>query len=96
MRVRILSSALADLRRGQKFYENQADGLGRNFYHTTFNDIESLERLGGIHSKRYGYHRMLVTGFPYAIYYEKREGEIIVFRVLDCREDPRKTKRALE
>jgi hypothetical protein len=43
----------------------------------------------GIHSKAYGYHRMLAERFPFAIYYDVDEQEIRVRAVLDCRRDPK-------
>ena len=36
------------------------------------------------------FHRALASRFPYAIYYKILEGEVVVFRVLDCRRDPPK------
>ncbi len=41
---------------------------------------------------------MFARRFPYAIYYEKRQedGEIVVLRVLDCREEPEKSKNKLK
>ena len=92
MRVRILTSALQDLASGREFYEKQGQGLGDYFYDSVFADIDSLALYGGIHRQAMGYHR-----FPYAVYY-KQEGDqsVIVYRVLDCRQNPIKTKRQLE
>ena len=43
-----------------------------------------------------GYHRLLTHRFPYAVYYKMQaEGQVVVYRVLDCRQHPAKTKRAL-
>lgn len=54
-----------------------------------------LALFGGIHLKVGKYHRLLSKRFPYAIYYRMNEGTVDVWRVLDCRQDPRRTKRAL-
>jgi hypothetical protein len=96
MKVRILSSAFNDLASGRAFYEDQGAGLGDYFYDSVFSDIDSLVLYGGIHSKISGCHRLLTRRFPYAVYYKMDEdGGVIVFRVLDCRQDPTKTIREL-
>jgi hypothetical protein len=92
MTVRILSSACRDLVSGRAFYENQGDGLGDYFYDSVFSDIDSLTLYGGTHAKILGYHRLLTRRFPYAVYYKiDAVGDTIVFRVLDCRQNPTKT-----
>jgi hypothetical protein len=92
MKVRILTSAFNDLAAGRAFYEAQGEGLGDYFFDSVFSDIDSLALYGGIHSKVMGYHRLLARRFPYAVYYKMdAAGCAIVFRVLDCRQDPTKT-----
>jgi plasmid stabilization system protein ParE len=96
MNIRILSSAYNDLVAGKKFYERQSEGLGEYFLNTLFSDIDSLLLHGGIHRKVYGYHRLLSKRFPYAIYYKMDKiRDILVWRVLDCRQDPKNIKKAL-
>lgn len=89
MRLKILPSALDDLRVGWEFYEDQQAGLGNYFQDSLFSDIDSLLLHAGIHSKAFGYHRLLSKRFPYAIYY-KTEGDdmAVVWRVLDLRQNP--------
>jgi hypothetical protein len=97
MKVRILTSAFNDLVVGRKFYDKQGEGLGDYFFDSVFADIDSLALYGGIHLKVSGYHRRLASRFPYAIYYRMGSGdEVIVYRVLDCRQDPAKTRSALK
>lgn len=69
VRIKILSSALRDLREGSDFYERQNPALGDYFLDSLFSDIDSLLLYAGIHRKVYGYHRALSKRFPYAIYY---------------------------
>lgn len=95
MRIHILSSGLRDLDAGRRFYQRQGEGLGEYFLDSLFSDIDSLALYAGIHRKVFGYHRLLSRRFPYAIYYELRPEEVVVFRVLDCRQDPRKPMAAL-
>jgi len=95
MKLRILTAALNDLRAGRRFYELQEQGAGDYFLNSLFSDIDTLHQSGGIHRKVFGFHRLLATRFPHAIYYDVREGEVIVFRVLDCRRDPEHIQREL-
>lgn len=96
MRIKILPSALDDLRCGWDFYERQQIGLGEYFQDSLFSDVDSLILYAGIHRVVHGYHRMLSKRFPYAIYY-KMDGEdlAVVWRILDMRESPDETRRNL-
>ncbi len=97
MKIRILSQAMADLDNGCQFYEKQAQGLGDYFLDSLFSDIDSLVLYGGIHQKVFGYHRLLSKRFPYAVYYKiQNQSLIIVWRVLDLRQHPTKTRRAVK
>src|SRR5262249_31009157 len=97
MTVPILTSAFEDLAVGRAFYEEQGEGLGDYFYDSDFADSDSLALYGGIHRKVLGHHRMLAHRFPFAIYYKMApdDNTVIVHRVLDCRQNPRKARRAL-
>lgn len=97
MKIRILSSAIGDLRSGRGFYEQQEPGVGDYFEDCLFSDIESLTLYGGIHRMVFGYHRLLSKRFPYAIYYRlTAPGEILVYRILDCRRDPATIRSSLQ
>ena len=97
MRIKILSSAMDDLYEVRLFYEKQGEGLGDYFFDSIFSDIDSLVLYGGIHGKVYGYHRLLSKRFPYAVYYTVEDSEVVVVqRVLDLRQNPKKIRRALE
>ena len=59
-------------------------------------DIDSLMLYAGIHRQVLGFHRMLSRRFPWAVYYRfDAAGAVVVYRVLDCRQDPGKTRAAL-
>ncbi len=70
MRIVLLRSAVKDLARGYEFYEEQGEGIGDYFEESLAADIESLRLFAGIHVTVHGYHRMLSTKFPYAVYYD--------------------------
>lgn len=95
MKLRILTSAVEDLSRGRMFYDAQGDGLGDYFFDSLFSEIDSLSVFAGIHSRHLRYFRLLATRFPYAIYYKVKREEIVVYRVLDCRREPKWIKRQL-
>jgi plasmid stabilization system protein ParE len=69
--------------------------LGEYFLDSLFADIDALALYAGIHLQVWGSHRMLARRFPYAIYY-KVDGEVCtVWRVLDCRRNPTRLRKAL-
>lgn len=71
--------------------------MGDYFLDSLFADIDSLALYAGVHRKVFGFHRLLAKRFPYAIYYRLDPEDVaIVYRVLDCRQDPAKTRRALQ
>lgn len=73
------------------------EGLGAYFLDSLFSDIDSLALYAGIHRKVLGFHRLLSKRFPYAVYYQIESGnEAVVYRVLDCRQNPAKVRAALK
>ncbi len=96
MKIKPLSTALEDLYEARIFYEKQGEGLGEYFFDSLFSDIDSLILYAGIHQKVFGYHRMLSKKFPYAIYYQVEKETALVWRVLDLRQDPEKTRQTLD
>jgi len=95
VKIRILVSACQDLADGRQFYEEQAEGIGEYFLDSLSSDIDSLTLYAGIHPKAFEFHRMLSQRFPWAVYYRVDRDEVVVFRVLDCRQDPRRIQSAL-
>ncbi len=88
MTINILPSAKGDLADGFGFYEDKEEGLGNYFLESLFSDIDSLKLYAGVHSKVFGFHRLLSKRFPYAVYYSLDPSEIRIRAVLDCRRDP--------
>ena len=95
MKVRVLRPAFDDLAEGRGFYDRQEAGVGDYFFDSLFAEIDSLVLYAGIHPIRFGFHRLLARRFPYAVYYRVIAGEAVVFRVLDCRRDPRWIRKTL-
>ena len=67
-----------------------------NFLDSLYSDIDSLALYAGIHRKIFGFHRLLSKRFPYAVYYQFGGQDVVVYRVLDLRRDPRKIRAALK
>ncbi|NOS88449.1 MAG: type II toxin-antitoxin system RelE/ParE family toxin [Methylococcaceae bacterium] len=96
MKVQVLRSAMKDLERGRKFYDCQQSGVGEYFFDSLFSEIDSLALYAGIHSVHFGFHRLLAKRFPYAIYYKVIDSKATVFRILDCRRDPSRLRKAFK
>ena len=90
MKLRLLRSAIEDLAEGRSFYNLQQPGIGDYFFESLFSDIESIAPKAGIYTLHFGFHRALAARFPYAIYYRILDEEAVIYRILDCRRDPRK------
>lgn len=91
MRVRevvVLEEAAEDLAAGIAFYDAQEPGIGRYFLASLVADMSSLRLHAGIHCVRFGFHRMLASRFPFAVYYDVAGGLARVAAVLDMRRDP--------
>ena len=97
MKIKILKSALEDLREGYHFYELQQEGLGPYFLESLYSDIESLKLFAGIHSIHFQkYHRILSKRFPFSIYYRLEENEVRIYAVIDCRKNPAWVRKRLQ
>jgi plasmid stabilization system protein ParE len=87
--LRLLDLAEKDLLDGFRFYQRPPNPVGAYFLDSIYSDIESLRLYAGIHRKFSGYHRLLSKRFPFAIYYKIEGDQVAIWRVLDCRRDPR-------
>jgi hypothetical protein len=96
MKIELLSCAVNDLANGRDFYDRIDAGLGDYFLDSLYSDIESLRVYAGVHVRVFGYLRALSKRFPYAVYYRFDNDVISVWRVLDCRQHPSKTRRQIE
>jgi hypothetical protein len=72
MDIEISSDAELDIVEGYYFYEDQAQGLGHYFRDCIVEDINSLDRLAGIHERQYGFQRLLAKRFPFVIIIRRR------------------------
>jgi hypothetical protein len=92
----VLEEAAEDIERGREFYNRQDIGVGDYFEDTILSDIESLRLFHGIHSKHFGFHRILSKRFPFGIYYREASESTQVFAVLDLRRNPIRIRKELK
>ena len=83
--------ALNDLKIGRRFYEKQSPELGDYFFDALLTDIESLHLYAGVHTKEYGFYKMLSKRFPYTVYYDIENHIARIVAVLDQRRNPMTT-----
>lgn len=89
MKIKILRAAKNDLLDSYHFYEAQQQGIGSYFLDAVSADIESLKLYAGIHPLYFKkYHRLLSKRFPFAVYYQVKGEEILIYAVVDCRRNP--------
>lgn len=72
------------------WYESQRQGTGARFSKSldkAFQRIKLMPEAPRILSRNV--RRVLMTGFPFAVYYHIDEGEIVVLAVIHSRRDPR-------
>lgn len=94
--VVVLEDAADDLADGIAFYEAQESGVGQYFFDSLLSDLDSLRLYAGIHRKDFGFYRMLARRFPFAIYYDLKNGIVRVAAVLDMRRDPAWIRKEIE
>jgi plasmid stabilization system protein ParE len=93
--INVTQLAQEDLQEAKLFYDAQDLNLGNYFIDSILVDLESLGFYGGIHSKIYGYYKMLAKRFPFAIYYDIEDDSVIVHAILHTRKNPTSIKARL-
>jgi hypothetical protein len=91
----VLRKAADDLELGRWFYDGLELGVGDYFLDSLLSDIESLRLYAGMHSRYFGYHRLLARRVPFAVYYQFRDRTAWVVAILDMRQNPASIRSAL-
>ena len=86
--VIVLQEAASDIERGIDFYNAIEDGVGLYFRDSIIADIRRLGVYFGEHRIHLGFFRALSSRFPYAIYYQEKDGIRQVVAVLNLRRAP--------
>jgi toxin ParE1/3/4 len=88
-RVIVRGRAKADVRKAAGWYERQRPGLGREFVaevDATLNRVaESPYQYQVLHREA---RRAIVRRFPYGAFYRIEGDKVVVFGVIDLRQDP--------
>ena len=87
-KVVVLAEAAGDIKQARDFYDAQEPGIGDYCADSLLADIESLALYHGIHTRQFGFYRLLAERFPFGIYYRETKNETQVVAVLDLRRDP--------
>ena len=88
MNIRVTALAEFDIQQGQEFYARQGEWVLNHFMNCMRRSIGSLADYAGIHPKKFGYYKARVDKFPFSIYYDIEDGEVVVHAVLDDRFGP--------
>ena len=94
--VVLLQEAKNDLASGKNFYNSIDDGVGTYFINCLLSDLESLQFYAGIHKKIYGLYQARSKRFPFGIYYEINNDDVVVLAILDMRQNPDSIKKRLD
>lgn len=96
MKIELLEEAELDLARGADFHESRSPGLGAYFVDCLSSDIGSLRLFAGTHNRVHCKHRLLSKRFPYSIYYDLIDGQVVIFGVFCDRQNPETIQSSLE
>ncbi|HEY5345897.1 MAG TPA: type II toxin-antitoxin system RelE/ParE family toxin [Verrucomicrobiae bacterium] len=89
--MRFTSTAEAELKVAMEFYQSAREGLGAEFLaevEATTNLIESFPLAWSPLSSRT--RRCRTHRFPYGLFYQVRNDEILIVSVMDLRRDPKR------
>lgn len=90
LRVRFDARAADDLRAAIQWYEEQLGGLGDDFFASVRETMTRILSHPRLYPKVDDLHRRaLVSNFPFSVYYEAGEGEIVVVAVVHTSRHPR-------
>ena len=85
-----------DIQTAYEFYEACQSGRGAVFMRhldAAFGRLRTFPEVAPVF--RGNYRRLLVRGFPFGVFYTLEGGRIIVFGVMDLRQDPKIIARRL-
>lgn len=91
-----IPEARNDIEAAYSWYEEQSLGLGMDFLRCIESSFLSIQRnpllCQVVHEN---YRRALVRRFPYAIFFEHDEKQIVIYAVFHCSQDPIKWHKRL-
>lgn len=93
----VLPAAEQDMTEAYDWYEGREFGLGSEFLRCVDACFNSIQRNPGLYQIEYEtYRRAVVRRFPYVVFYEYNEQEIIIYAVFHCSQNPQKWRSRLQ
>lgn len=87
--LRLRPELLDDVAAAYAWYEDASTGLGQEFLRSYFAALALLEREPVLFRKVHGdFRRVLLTRFPYAIYFRIERRHLVVFLLVHGARDP--------
>jgi hypothetical protein len=96
VKARLVSTAEVELKEALEFYESAREGLGLEFLaevEATIRLIESYPLAWTSLSPRT--RRCRTHRFPYGLFYQVRQDEILIVSIMDLRRDPKRWEQYL-
>ena len=85
-----------DISEAYGWYEGHRSGLGEEFLSCVDACIQKIRRTPDVYAKVHEeYRRALVRRFPYAVFYEYKEGTVTLYCVFHTARDPEKWRQRL-
>ena len=93
----ILIAAELDIIEAHDWYEGREFGLGTEFLRCIDACLNLIQRYPSTYQIVHEtYRRVTIRRFPYVVFYEFNEQEIIIYAVLHCSQDPEKWRNRLQ
>lgn len=96
--LKLLPSALKDLKEAKKWYSDKNEALAVEFKHEVNKEIDYIVQYPEHYQLRYKELRQsLVTRFPYAIFYvvEEAQKRIVIFGILHTSRNPETARKRI-
>ena len=88
--IRLKPKVRIDLTAAKAWYDEQRDGLGREFVLDFENALGLINRMPSrFREVKQGYRRALLRRFPYVVFFRYDESEIVVIGVYHAKRDPK-------
>lgn len=93
----LLPETKQDVADAYAWYEDQSLGLGMEFLRCLEATLLAVQRYPLMYPLVHEtYHRALVHRFPYAVFYEVEDDQVVVHGIFHCSQDPSKWRARLE
>jgi plasmid stabilization system protein ParE len=89
--VVILPEAREEIAHAFEWYEEQFVGLGYEFIRSVDNTLRMIEREPNLYPIVHeNYHRTLLRRFPFSVFYEYENEQVVIYSVFHSSQNPQK------